>query len=183
MLLNCHRLLVIFKQADFTLSELSIESFWTEYGFIAFFELSQAVADLYTGWFYSIWTAYWVSRVLLNCLNWLPWMFLNCHRIYLIFVQGDFTLSELSIRWLESSETGCIECGWTITGSIAEPYAGWFYSTCMNCLLGYLTLGEPPIGWIDCRCSVFLVTLLLEYLSQCTIRVTVILKYLDRTFL
>ena len=31
-------------------------------------ELSQAPGDLYAGWFYSIWTVYWVNRVFLNCI-------------------------------------------------------------------------------------------------------------------
>ena len=43
-----------------------------------------------------------------------------------------------------------------------------------------MTLAEPPIGY---SCTVFLVTLLLEYLGECTISVTVLLEYLDRTFL
>jgi len=41
--------LVEFMQGDFTLSELSIESFWTVYMVVLY--LSQAVADLYAGFF------------------------------------------------------------------------------------------------------------------------------------
>ena len=79
-------------------------------------ELSQALADLYRGWFYSIWTAYWVTRFLLNCqldgLNiaelsqvlaelygeWFYSIYVNC-------LLGDYILTELSTGWLKYCRT------------------------------------------------------------------------------
>ena len=64
-------------------------------------ELLQALAELYTGWFYPswavcwvtrcIWTVYWVTRFWLNCLL----IVLNIAELSQALAQGDFTLTEL----------------------------------------------------------------------------------------
>ena len=61
----------------------------------------------------------------------------------------------------------------------------------LHCIKGDFTLSELSTGWLasgwtlwfDCSWVVFLVILLLEYFSDCTIRMTVLLEYLDHAFL
>ena len=96
-------------------------------------------------------------------------------------MQGNFILSELSTGWLDSY--------WTVY---------WLSWMLLNCHRLYswtvcrcdFTLAELSIGWLDsgwtwrfdCSWAVFSVTLLLEYFGECTIRVTVLLEYLDHAF-
>jgi len=133
MLLNCHKLYMICKQSDFFLSELFIswlESLVLNYQLIVLnvAELSQALVDLYAGWFYPIWTVYWVTGVLLNCIidvaelpqalgdfygGWfyfiwiVYWVFLNCIWLYCISLNchrhllfDELTAAVLSSWWL-----------------------------------------------------------------------------------
>ena len=92
-------------------------------------------------------------------------------------MQGDFTLTELPTGWLEP--------GWT-SRSLHCVFSDLISLQKFNDLLAMLQKNlnnlDELIGWTDCSWTVFLVTLLLEYLGECTIRVTVSLEYLDRAF-
>ena len=113
-------------------------------------------------------------------------MLLDCHRLYLNHIQGDFTLAELSTDCLESCRTiywlllnchrlwlkrmqgdhtlaelftGCLESRWMVTGS------SWIVCRVillqLNCVLRNLTLIEPC--YLIVAKAVFLLTILLEY--------------------
>ena len=124
-----------------------------------FAELSQALADLYAGWFYSIWTVYWVIRFLLNCLL----LVLNVAELWLICMLGNFTLSELSIGWLESYWTVVLNVA-ELSQALAEPLQVWFYSCWTANWLTWLWLNL--MIWL--QRALFLVTLLLEYFGEYT---------------
>ena len=108
-------------------------------------------------------------------------------------MQGEFTLVELC--------NGCLKSCLTVTGSsyticrvillycilvvlnlaevsqaLAEQYAEWLYSS-------WTVYWVTWLWWIDCSWAVFLMTFLLEHFGECTIRVTVLLEYLDHAFL
>ena len=108
-------------------------------------------------------------------------MLLNCHRLSLNCVQGDFTLSELSTERLDScwTVTGCLECCWTITGSscrtMLRNYCTWavYWVTrfLLNCLMIALNVAKLLqalaglfAGWF---CSIWTVYWVNRFLLNC----------------
>ena len=103
---------------------------------------------------------------------------------------GDLTLTEWTSGWLDSSW----KAFWVGDCSLAEQFSGWLDSSWTR-LLSDCNVAELSTGWLDSNWTFYRVLSLqsrflssdssikvLHVLSECTIRVTVLLKYLDHTF-
>ena len=90
--------------------------------------------------------------------------------LYLNCLLGHLSLIELY--------TGCRKCCWTVTGSSRTICRYDF--TLVELSTDWLDSGWT--SWFDCSWAIFLVTPSIRVFNEYTIRVTVLLEYLDRTF-
>jgi len=97
-------------------------------------ELSQALADLYAGQFYSIWTVYWVTRFLLNCLVIvLNYLFILFHVSELSQALADlYARSIWNVYRVTRFLLDCLLFVLNVAEllqALAKPFARWFYSS------------------------------------------------------
>ena len=152
------------------LTELStgcIEFCWTVTGF------SWSVCRL-TLFYLNCMSIGWLKSY--QTVEWLFGMLLNCHRLWLICMYAGWFYFIWTVYWVTRVLLNCILVVLNVaelSQALADLYAGVI-------LLFWFDSGWTL--WFDCSWAVFLLTLLLEYFGECSIKVTVLLKYLNHAF-
>jgi len=126
--------LALCMQGDFTPSKLSIGWLNCLLYILNFAERSQALADLYTGLFCSIWTVHWVNGFMLNCL---------------LIVFNVSELSQTLVCWAILLYLNCVLDEWIHN----ELFIGCLEFCChrlwLICMLSDFALSELLAEWID----------------------------------